>query len=341
MAFKQSHLRSLLLKFAFQSAFGSLLNAPSNPSRSATKDCGVELVSTSVSRSLEARCRLPTEGLVTQQRCSRPTRGCGNSWRTRYLAELIETRFKQASTFNSTMGRRTRSGYRESTPTNQLEATEANTVKKRRFYSLFDAKPANQSLRAFSQVSRIPESTARRWLRQREILGTPAYRRTRRLSQRIGPPLKVTHRQVQSLLDHDSNPVRNEPLSVQIAHHKLDISERQLQYRLSNFDSAQLYKAAFVKDDLTERVKALRCADGLQHQHESIDSYWRLVVFTDEFHLDPSQQRAPRILRSAGTRYQPENIAIRPPKIGVVLHCAGWINWYAKCDQLEFYNDKA
>jgi transposase len=46
------------------------------------------------------------------------------------------------------------------------------------------------------------------------------------------------------------------------------------------------------------------------------------------------------ILREKGTRYELENIAIRPPTTGVAYHIAAWANWHAKSDQLEFYNDE-
>ena len=46
------------------------------------------------------------------------------------------------------------------------------------------------------------------------------------------------------------------------------------------------------------------------------------------------------ILREEGTRENPENIQERPQKQGNKLHIAGWVNWHAKCEKLEFYNDE-
>lgn len=238
------------------------------------------------------------------------------------------------------MGRQTRSGYRQTTPVGQIEGKEADTTKRTRFYDAFDTKVTGQSLRALCKHHHIGESTGRYWLRQRQILGSPAYRHTRQLSTHLGQPLKVTDAQLRRLLDDKTNPVRDEPLSVQIAHHNLNISERQLQNRLRAFH-AQMYKAVYVRDELSQRVKDLRQAYGQKHKNQTIDSYWKSIVFTDEFHLDPSQQRAPQILRREGTRNELQNIATRPPKTGIILHCAGWVNWYAKCEKLEFYNDEA
>ena len=46
------------------------------------------------------------------------------------------------------------------------------------------------------------------------------------------------------------------------------------------------------------------------------------------------------MLREQGTRYNLENIQQRPELEGVKLHIAGWVNWHAKCERLEFYNDE-
>ena len=63
-------------------------------------------------------------------------------------------------------------------------------------------------------------------------------------------------------------------------------------------------------------------------------------MFTDEAHIDPSQQQVGYILREQGTREDPENIQQRPKKEGVKLYIAGWCNWHKKCEKLEFYNDE-
>lgn len=84
-----------------------------------------------------------------------------------------------------------------------------------------------------------------------------------------------------------------------------------------------------------------RVTYGYDHAEHNIDDYWSHVVFTDEMHVDLSSQVVVGdILREEGTRYDDENIMERLPKEGSKFHVAGWVNWYAKCDKLEFYNDE-
>jgi hypothetical protein len=101
-----------------------------------------------------------------------------------------------------------------------------------------------------------------------------------------------------------------------------------------------MYRAVYHKDDLSKQTEQARVRYGQEHLGKTVEDFWQWVYFTDEFHLDPTSQRAPRVLREQGTRYQQENIVARPPKQGIVLHCAGWVNWHAKCEFLEFYHDE-
>lgn len=60
----------------------------------------------------------------------------------------------------------------------------------------------------------------------------------------------------------------------------------------------------------------------------------------DEAHIDPTSQFQGFILREQGSHYDSEKILERGKKKGVRLHVAGWVNWRAKADKLEFYNDE-
>jgi hypothetical protein len=55
-----------------------------------------------------------------------------------------------------------------------------------RFFDAYDAREPGTSLRQFCQDHDPDLGTASRWLRQRATLGSPAYRRTRKLSDRLG-----------------------------------------------------------------------------------------------------------------------------------------------------------
>ena len=46
------------------------------------------------------------------------------------------------------------------------------------------------------------------------------------------------------------------------------------------------------------------------------------------------------IFREKGGRENPDNIQQKPKREGNKLHMSGWVNWYSKCDKLEFYHDE-
>lgn len=97
---------------------------------------------------------------------------------------------------------------------------------------------------------------------------------------------------------------------------------------------------AFVKKPVSEANLQQREEFGWDHEHHTIDNYYCRVVYTDEMHVDPSSQAVGDILREEGHRYDDENIMERLPKEGGKFHVAGWVNWFEKCEKLEFYNDE-
>ena len=91
---------------------------------------------------------------------------------------------------------------------------------------------------------------------------------------------------------------------------------------------------------ISKANKAQRVKYGLEHWEKTIEAHWQYIHFTDEAHVDPSSMGAGYILREEGTRENPENIQERNHKQGNKLHIAGWVNWHAKCEKVEFYNDE-
>ena len=86
--------------------------------------------------------------------------------------------------------------------------------------------------------------------------------------------------------------------------------------------------------------KIKRNSYGKTHASETVDSLWQYVVFTDEFHYDPSEERPQRQLREQGHRYSSDSVQERAPKQGTKLHGYAWINWHTKMAELGFYNDE-
>jgi hypothetical protein len=234
----------------------------------------------------------------------------------------------------------TRTTNRDITPDRHIANREYDTVQKSRFYRVYDEQFPRKSLRSISRSEHIPESSARKLLHQRKLLGSAVYRRTRPQSHSLGPRERVSHDTYQMLVS-TSNPVRDQPYEVQIESHQLPIKKRALQTGLRRHTKGgQRYKQAYIQKTLSARNRATRVDYGQKYQHETVDSFWQYVYFTNEAHIDPTSQDVSYILREEGTRYEPNNIQERPTKEGIKLHVAGWCNWHSKCDQLEFYNDE-
>ena len=235
----------------------------------------------------------------------------------------------------------TRRTSRITPPPASTERLEADTVKKSRFYTAYDKEISFKSLHAIACDEKTTESTARRWLKQRENMGSLAYRTTRKISKKLGRRSKVTKAICQKLVDPARNPVRNQPYEAQIAYHQIPYKKRQLQRKLKEHtNGGQIYKCTFVKKTISYKNKDKRVAYGEEHKDKPVEDFWSYIFFTDEAHIDPSAQQAPGILRELGKRYDDKNIVERGEKEGVKFHVAAWITWFDKAEKLEFYYDE-
>jgi hypothetical protein len=143
------------------------------------------------------------------------------------------------------------------------------------------------------------------------------------------------------LVSPSRNPVRDQLFEAQIEHYNLNVSTRTLQRALKrDTDRGQRYKQAYIQKTISKKNRELRVSYGQEHQDKSIDDFWQYIFFTGEAHIDPTSNSQGYILREQGTRNNTENIQERGEKKGVRLHVAGWINWHAKAEKLELYNDE-
>jgi hypothetical protein len=199
---------------------------------------------------------------------------------------------------------------------------EANTVRKTRFYDAWDREHERRSIRAICKDHNITEGTGRLWKRQREELGSLAYRYTWKLSSNLGRRLKVTKSICKMLVSPSRNPIRNQPYEAQIAYHNIPVKKRQLQYKLrEHTNSGRVYKAVFVKKEISAKNKEERESYGKEYKDKRVDDFWRFIFFTDEAHIDPTAQQAPGILRERVKRYNDENIVERREKGSQVPYC--------------------
>ena len=91
------------------------------------------------------------------------------------------------------------------------------------------------------------------------------------------------------LVSPSRNPVRNQPYEAQIAYHKIPVKRRQLQRKLKEHtNGGQIYKAAFVKKEISDKNKEERESYGYEHKDKTVDDFWRYIFFTDEAHIDPT-----------------------------------------------------
>ena len=146
----------------------------------------------------------------------------------------------------------TRFTSRETPPPKGTKGCEADTVKKSRFFNAYDERISHDSLRSISSDFGITHPCARKWLQQRDELGSPAYRSTRKRSKILGRQSRVSKEQCQMLVSPSRNPVRDQLYEAQIKHHGLQIKTRQLQRRLKACTKGgQRYRQAYVKKEIT------------------------------------------------------------------------------------------
>jgi hypothetical protein len=81
------------------------------------------------------------------------------------------------------------------TPPTAVRRAEADTIKKSRFFEALDSR-TGETIRSIVTRYGIPPRTANYWVQQRDIQGSPAYRRTRKLSYRLGRKSKLTDTQL-------------------------------------------------------------------------------------------------------------------------------------------------
>ena len=122
----------------------------------------------------------------------------------------------------------TRSTNRETTPDKPIEVGEFDTVEKSRFFEAYDARPQGQSMREFSKSSKVSKTTASRWLKERNKLGSPAYRRMRKRSKILGPREKLERIAYKMLVSPSRNPVRDQQYEAQIEYHHLRVAPRTI-----------------------------------------------------------------------------------------------------------------
>ena len=111
-------------------------------------------------------------------------------------------------TLSNIMSISTRSTYYPRTPSRSERAHEYDSITKTRFYNALDRSGKRKSFRTITREYAPSHGTGCRWKKERELLGSPSYRHTRKLSTRLGQPPKISAATTQMLVDPKRNPVR-------------------------------------------------------------------------------------------------------------------------------------
>jgi hypothetical protein len=104
----------------------------------------------------------------------------------------------------------TRSTARPKTPDRENPLADYDSIKKTRFFEAYDTRKPTESIRSIAAAKHVGKSTAARWLHERDQIGSPAYRRTRKLKGKPGPELKITKEECKILVSPSRNQVRNQ-----------------------------------------------------------------------------------------------------------------------------------
>ena len=212
----------------------------------------------------------------------------------------------------------TRANQRLTPPLSRPPGFPATTRRRMRFFDAFDRDSSTKSHRQIARENDIPWTTAYRWMRQRETMGSLAMRQTRRVSKsKLGRPSKVTPAMCAMLVNPAQNPVRDQLYEAQIEFYHLPVQKRQLQRKIKEHTrGGRRYKMAFVKKQVSKKNKEERVEYGKRHAHKTIEDFWSCITFTDEAHIDLTSQAIGDILREEGTRYDDENIMERRERRG-------------------------
>jgi hypothetical protein len=190
-----------------------------------------------------------------------------------------------------------------STPSKCYKGQEYTTTKRCRFFDAWDSKESDVGV---GQICRkldfnLPPSTARYWLRQRDIQGSQAARRTRKQSTRMGRPSKVSASDLQRLTNQE-DPIHKEPYEIQAKTLDGKPSARTLQAHASRAGAKRFKKRYTTK--VSQQNKLIRVEYGEKHENDTLTGFWQFVGFTNESHFQSAhlQNKAEYELRFPGPR---------------------------------------
>lgn len=226
------------------------------------------------------------------------------------------------------------------TTPNKPKRREYDTVKRARFFDAYDSREKCDSL---GQICRkldftLPHQTASYWLRQREKQGSPAYRRTRRLSSHLGRSYTTSEKVLDALLDPE-DPAHSLRYEGQVKAKQLAIKPKTLQQNFAKRKGAYRFKKPRIKR-ITAKNRAERVRYGKNHQNRTITGFWKYIYFTDEAHFNSLDLATVQEydLHVPDGNIRLSRLQEKSSGLNVTVHVAAGISYDYK-GPLIFYND--
>lgn len=208
---------------------------------------------------------------------------------------------------------------RPCTPKQDTILIVPDTEERLYYFWHFDHCHPDETMRKVADAHGISERTGLRWRQERDRWGDGRRTRKRKaedLGHKLGRPFRVPDSQLQALLEDDTNPVQDAPLSVQQRENEIPLAPRSLWYNLSNREDAHMYISAYLGEISTPNKR--QCVRyGEEHEKEDLHGFWDTLFFTDEAHFNPEQDfQKPRILWRKGNpnRLKRGNLQTRKKK---------------------------
>lgn len=219
---------------------------------------------------------------------------------------------------------------------------EKDTPTRTRFFHAFDNKENGVGMAKICKRDDIGISPAcgRKWIKQREVLGEKAMKRTRKRSNCLGRRRKLNVQDVQPIAD-SSHPSHYRAYPEMIEKECWDVTTRTVQRVAHEIHASRRPKGK--TKAISKKNKEIRRSWGESRRSRTIRHYWQFVYFTDEVHFNSIElsHKTQYAFRQDGIEERLEDLVEEEQgTLDVTLHYAGGINYNGKGVFMS-YNDPA
>lgn len=212
------------------------------------------------------------------------------------------------------------------------------TPRRARFFDAYDQRPTHQALLQFCKQHKSEEwcpsqPTASRWLKQRAQSLDDVSPERRPRARGVGRPRKNVTAQVEIMATGPTTLRKND---YNWHAQQAGVSGRTLRRRIDERRPRIIRSFRRNTEYISKPNKTKRKAYGQAHKHETVDSLWQWIHWTDETHIDRAMSIATGIFRELGNY---EGLVYEEPvPLHLVVHVAASVSYWHK-SELIFYND--